>query len=129
MGLKLSRKTGFYGMGSGFRVTINGRPQGSIGNEETKVYELPEDQATGTVQISFSLLKSKPYYYDLRKKPQLHLEVTMNPSVVLVYLFLFVLLLVATQNLLLLAGGLVAFVIFLTVMLRQAFLIKEASEN
>lgn len=128
MGLMISRKTGFYGMGSGFRVTINGKSQGNIRNEETKEYEVPEDQLTGSLQISFSLLKSKPYYYDLRKNPQLQLEVVMNPAVVLIYLFLFVALIFAAWNLLLLIAALAAFAIFLAFMLQQAFLIREVAE-
>lgn len=129
MNLQLTRKTGFYGMGSPFVLLVNGKKYGAIRQGQTKTIQLADTEAQGVIIVKFSILQSTPYYYDVKKTADQELEVVFNPSFVLLYIGLFLLLVVAAAGLVFLVIGLIAYFVFLVMMSRRALVIRPISKE
>lgn len=83
MKIKLTRKTGFYGMGSPIVLWINGKKTRSISNNQSIILEVT---APFTMQITFFWLKS-PIYTVIH--PATNYVVKMNLLLLQLYPFLF----------------------------------------
>lgn len=127
MDLRITRKTGFYGMGSPFSLLINGKKQGGISQGQTKEIPLSDTNTQGEIVVKFSLLQSQPYPYDINKPDSLDLEVVFNPSFVLIYIGLFLALITAMQSVGFLIVGLASYVVFLVFMSRRALVIRPVT--
>lgn len=124
MEINLRRNTGFYGMGSPLKVTINGKTVGSIKHQETKQFQIPED--TADVAVAFYWLKSKSFH--LAKRHSANLEITMNLQMIQFYLVMFVLFLVVPamlKSLWVLVLLLIIYGWLLASFMKQAYQIKE----
>ncbi|MFV0557142.1 MAG: hypothetical protein ACK5MW_00625 [Enterococcus sp.] len=126
MQLKLTRKTGFFGMGSPLVVRITQEQKALLNHQQTVQLELPNQMCT--VQVTFFLLKSPVY--------QVHqttaLEVTMNPKLLLVYLLLFALMFLLPVMVINPWSILVILIFYgcwMRHFFRQAYLIKECEDR
>lgn len=125
MNIRCTRNTGFYGMGSPIEVRKNDEKWFYLSQNETKQVEINE--ASCTIQVKFFFLKSAPFVVS-DQGHTLDLEITMNPTLALVYVILFVgmfLIPVLRLNIVGIVLLLVIYVIFVFSMLNKAYMIKE----
>lgn len=125
MNIRCTRNTGFYGMGSPIEVRKNGEKWIYLTQNQTKDMEI--DDSVCTIQAKFFFLKSVPF--SVRDQGQLiDLEIKMNPTLILVYVILFVGMLmipVLHLNIVGISLLLVIYFIFVFSMLNKAYIIKE----
>ena len=125
MNIRCTRNTGFYGMGSPIEVRKNGKKWIYLTQNQTKDMEI--DDSVCTIQAKFFFLKSVPF--SVRDQGQLiDLEIKMNPTLILVYVILFVGMLmipVLHLNIVGISLLLVIYFIFVFSMLNKAYIIKE----
>lgn len=129
MEVRITRKTGFYGMASSLLVKKNQQKWFSINQGETKTVTISEPEAT--IQVSFFALKSKPITIH-NNQNQLQLEITMNPILVSIYFILFLAIALAAFFRVSLFGVvilLLMYVVYFCVMLKNAYLIKEVNHG
>lgn len=120
MKIRFTRQTGFYGMGSPIQLLVNGEPAVWLNNDQSKELELED---SFTVQVKFYLLKSPIYHIE---KPKTAYLIMMNPKVIRIYLFFFLLFLpLFTRNIVVGLLLLILFIFFLIRGLKEAYLIKE----
>ncbi len=58
MDVRVTRRTGFYGMGSPIQLRINGKKKGQLNHNQSVLLKL---EAPFTMQVSFYWLKSPVY--------------------------------------------------------------------
>ncbi|MGM0217269.1 hypothetical protein [Enterococcus sp. AZ126] len=125
MNIRCTRNTGFYGMGSPIEVRKNGEKWIYLTQNQTKNMEI--EDSVCTIQAKFFFLKSVPFF--VRDQGQLiDLEIMMNPTLILVYVILFVGMLmipVLHLNIVGISLLLVIYFIFVFSMLNKAYIIKE----
>ncbi|MEI5992227.1 hypothetical protein [Enterococcus crotali] len=125
MNIRCTRNTGFYGMGSPIEVLKNDKKWFYLSQNETKQIETNESECT--LQAKFFFLKSAPLVVNDHGHT-IDLEITMNPTLILVYVILFVgMFLIPVLHLNIVGIGLllVIYLIFVFSMLNKAYVIKE----
>ncbi|KAF1302485.1 MULTISPECIES: hypothetical protein [Enterococcus] len=128
MKVRVTRKTGFYGMGSPLKVLLN-KNAFFINHDQTKEQDIPT--ASCSIQVSFYLLKSKVYHFHSQKEV-LDLIIEMNPQMVQIYLAFFILMLflpLMFRSLILSLILILFFFLFLWRFLQKAYVIKEVRNN
>ncbi len=128
MQVEITRHTGFYAMGSPLKVTISGQDDVYLANDSSKTLQLPDGQSYH-LQVSFQWLTSPVYTYEANGQA-VTLEVVMNPALIRIYLFLFVLLLAVpllTHSLWLTLPLILVYFLVLKRLLKQAYLIRQIS--
>lgn len=122
MKIKLTRKTGFYGMGSPIVLWINGKKTRSINNNQSITFEVT---APFTMQITFFGLKSPVY---TATHPAASYVVEMNLLLLQLYPFLFFaggLSAVYMQRLIYSLLVILVMIAFFFYIKNQAYIIKE----
>lgn len=125
MMIRCTRNTGFYGMGSPIEIKKEQKKWFYLSQNQTKQVEL--DEMKCTIQAQFYFLKSAPYVV-VDKGQLIELEITMNPTLLLVYVILFVgMFLIPVLHLSLWGIMLLVIIYFSFVfsMLNKAYIIKE----
>lgn len=125
MELQVTRNTGFYGMGSAIELTKNGQKWLVINNNQTR--KIKVNEAEIILQAKFFFLKSNQLIVKNTGKP-IQLEITMNPTLLSVYVLFFILMLLIPIIRFSITGSLVlltTYFIFLFSMLSKAYTIKE----
>lgn len=82
MDVRVTRRTGFYGMGSPIQLRINGKKKGQLNHNQSVLLKL---EAPFTMQVSFYWLKS-PVYNNASVQRILH----YNESLIVTDLSLFI---------------------------------------
>ena len=129
MEVQITRKTGFYGMGSPLLVKKNQKSWFSIQQNQTKIVEVTESEAI--IQVSFFALKSKPFKI-YPTESVLQLEIIMNPALISIYLILFFAIALSAFLKLSILGVLillVMYIIFFFFMLKQAYIVQEVGHG
>ena len=124
MEVRVTRKTGFYGMGSPIKVILNDKTF-MLNHEQSKTLTITEE--TCSIQVSFYLLKSKVYRFQPQKEP-LDLIIQMNPKMIQIYLILFGFMLLMPLLLRSIAVSILLIVLFIGFLLKflhQAYIVKE----
>lgn len=83
MDVRVTRRTGFYGMGSPIQLRINGKKKGQLNHNQSVLLKL---EAPFTMQVSFYWLKSPVYTIT---HPSKGYFITMNLLLLQIYPFLF----------------------------------------
>ena len=125
MKIRCTRNTGFYGMGSPIEIRKNNEKWFYLGQNETKEVKLEESECT--IQARFFFLKSMPITVS-NQNQTIDLEITMNPTLILIYVILFVGMFLIPVLQLNIAGVLlllVLYFVFVFSMLNKAYIIKE----
>ncbi|MBP2100037.1 hypothetical protein [Enterococcus rivorum] len=125
MEIQVTRNTGFYGMGSAIELTKNGQKWIAINNNQTKKIEVSEAEVI--LQASFFFMKSNKLLIKNTGNP-VKIEITMNPMLISVYLFFFLVMLLLPIIHFSILGILLLFVfyfLFLFSMLGKAYVVKE----
>ena len=131
MELQLTRRTGFYGMGSPLEVMQGKKRIAAINHQQTIFLALAEQTP---IRVRMFFLESQPFQLP-QGQSALKLEVVMNPALKRVYigfylsLFLMIgglgLLSISLYSLLFVGVYLVAYFVFVLIYLKKAYLIKE----
>ncbi|MBO0422984.1 hypothetical protein [Enterococcus plantarum] len=125
MNIRCTRNTGFYGMGSPIEIRRNDIKWFYLSHNETKQVETNEMECT--IQAAFFFMKSTPITVrDLGQTVEL--EVTMNPTLISIYVILFtgmLLVPVLHLNIFGIILLLVVYFIFVLSILNKAYVIKE----
>lgn len=125
MEFQVTRKTGFYGMGSAIELTKNGQKWLFINHNQTKKLTLSEPEFL--LQAKFFFLKSNKLVVKNTGKP-VQIELTMNPALGLMYLLFFIcFFLMSLLHFSILGSSvvLVCYFVFLFSILNNAYVIKE----
>lgn len=125
MNIRCTRNTGFYGMGSPIEIKKDQKKWFYLNQNQTKQVELTEEKCT--IQAQFFFLKSAPFTVD-NQDQMIELEVTMNPTLILVYVILFIgmfLIPVLHLSIFGIVLLLILYFIFVFSMLNRAYIIKE----
>ncbi|WP_207694943.1 hypothetical protein DOK67_0002758 [Enterococcus sp. DIV0212c] len=125
MNIRCTRNTGFYGMGSPIEIKKNDKKWIYLSQNESKQIEIDEEKCT--IQASFFFLKSAPYTV-IDTGQVIELEITMNPSLILVYVILFIgmlLIPILHLNILGIMALLIIYFGFVFSMLNKAYVVKE----
>ncbi|MBO0472660.1 hypothetical protein JZO86_02910 [Enterococcus ureasiticus] len=125
MNIRCTRNTGFYGMGSPIEVMKNNKKWFYLSQNETKQVKIEETECT--IQAKFFFLKSAPFLV-VDQGQTVDLEITMNPTLLLIYVILFIgmfLIPVLHLNIIGILLLLVIYFIFVFSMLNKAYVIKE----
>ncbi|MBM7688741.1 hypothetical protein BCR24_08595 [Enterococcus ureilyticus] len=125
MMIRCTRNTGFYGMGSPIEIKKEQKKWFYLSQNQTKQVEL--DEMKCTIQAQFSFLKSAPFTVE-DSGQLIELEITMNPTLIVVYVILFVGMFMIPVLHLSLWGILllmILYFIFVFFMLNKAYIIKE----
>lgn len=125
MELQVTRKTGFYGMGSAISLTKNGQYWFSINHNQVKQLNVSENEMTIQAKLFFFKSKNKI----IKNKGNLvSLEITMNPRMVFAYVLFFIFMMFLPIIGFSFIGILVLFAlyaVFLFSMVNRAYVIKE----
>lgn len=131
MELELTRRTGFYGMGSPLEIMQGKKRIAAINHQQTIFLALAEQTP---IRVRMFFLESQPFQLP-QGQSALKLEVVMNPALKRVYigfylsLFLMIgglsLLSISLYSLLFVGVYLVAYFVFVLIYLKKAYLIKE----
>ena len=131
MELQLTRRTGFYGMGSPLEVMQGKKRIAAINHQQTIFLALAEQTP---IRVRMFFLESQPFQLP-QGQSALKLEVVMNPALKRIYigfylsLFLMIgglgLLSISLYSLLFVGVYLVAYFVFVLIYLKKAYLIKE----
>lgn len=131
MELQLTRRTGFYGMGSPLEVMQGKKRIAAINHQQTIFLALAEQTP---IRVRMFFLESQPFQLP-KGQSALKLEVVMNPALKRIYigfylsLFLMMgvlgLLSISLYSLLFVGVYLVAYFVFVFIYLKKAYLIKE----
>lgn len=131
MELQLTRRTGFYGMGSPLEIMQGKKRIAAINHQQTIFLALAEQTP---IRVRMFFLESQPFQLP-QGQSALKLEVVMNPALKRVYigfylsLFLMIgglsLLSISLYSLLFVGVYLVAYFVFVLIYLKKAYLIKE----
>ncbi|MFB5510714.1 hypothetical protein [Enterococcus casseliflavus] len=131
MEIELTRRTGFYGMGSPLEIMQGKKRIAAINHQQTIFLALAEQTP---IRVRMFFLESQPFQLP-QGQSALKLEVVMNPALKRVYigfylsLFLMIgglsLLSISLYSLLFVGVYLVAYFIFVLIYLKKAYLIKE----
>lgn len=131
MELQLTRRTGFYGMGSPLEVMQGKKRIAAINHQQTIFLGLAEQTP---IRVRMFFLESQPFHLP-KDQSALKLEVVMNPALKRIYigfylsLFLMMgvlgLLSISLYSLLFVGVYLVAYFVFVLIYLKKAYLIKE----
>ncbi|MCX4166912.1 hypothetical protein [Enterococcus casseliflavus] len=131
MELQLTRRTGFYGMGSPLEVMQGKKRIAAINHQQTIFLGLAEQTP---IRVRMFFLESQPFHLP-KDQSALKLEVVMNPALKRIYigfylsLFLMMgvlgLLSISLYSLLFAGVYLVAYFVFVLIYLKKAYLIKE----
>ena len=131
MELQLTRRTGFYGMGSPLEVMQGKKRITAINHQQTIFLALAEQTP---IRVHMFFLESQPFQLP-KGQSALKLEVVMNPALKRIYigfylsLFLMMgvlgLLSISLYSLLFVGVYLVAYFVFVLIYLKKAYLIKE----
>ena len=131
MELQLTRRTGFYGMGSPLEVMQGKKRIAAIIHQQTIFLALAEQTP---IRVRMFFLESQPFQLP-KGQSALKLEVVMNPALKRIYigfylsLFLMMgvlgLLSISLYSLLFVGVYLVAYFVFVLIYLNKAYLIKE----
>lgn len=131
MELQLTRRTGFYGMGSPLEVMQGKKRIAAINHQQTIFLALAEQTP---IRVRMFFLESQPFQLP-KGQSALKLEVVMNPALKRIYigfylsLFLMMgvlgLLSISLYSLLFVGVYLVAYFVFVLIYLKKAYLIKE----
>ena len=129
MELQLTRRTGFYGMGSPLEIMQGKKRIAAINHQQTIFLALAEQTP---IRVRMFFLESQPFQLP---KGQSALKVVMNPALKRIYigfylsLFLMMgvlgLLSISLYSLLFVGVYLVAYFVFVLIYLKKAYLIKE----
>ncbi|EOH98668.1 hypothetical protein UAW_01264 [Enterococcus haemoperoxidus ATCC BAA-382] len=125
MNIRCTRNTGFYGMGSPIEIRKNDKKWFYLSHNEIKQVEIDETECT--IQAKFFFLKSAPFAVSDQGRI-VDLEITMNPTLILIYVILFIGMFLIPLLHLNIIGILLLFVlyfIFVFSMLNKAYVIKE----
>ncbi|WP_206912129.1 hypothetical protein IGL98_001727 [Enterococcus sp. DIV0840] len=125
MNIRCTRNTGFYGMGGPIEVMKNNKKWFYLSQNETKQVKIEETECT--IQANFFFLKSAPFLV-VDQGQTVDLEITMNPTLLLIYVILFIgmfLIPVLHLNIIGILLLLVIYFIFVFSMLNKAYVIKE----
>ncbi|WP_086347442.1 hypothetical protein [Candidatus Enterococcus clewellii] len=129
MNVHVTRRTGFYGMATPIEVLKNGERWFMIANNSQKTLNVTENQVE--VQVRFYFMKSEVLYLKNDASDK-ELEITMNPVLVSNYLVFFLLMLLIPLVGVSIAGilfVLLLYFIFLFLMLKKAYVIKEIDDG
>lgn len=131
MELQLTRRTGFYGMGSPLEIMQGKKRIAAINHQQTIFLALAEQTP---IRVRMFFLESQPFQLP-QGQSALKLEVVMNPELKRIYigfylsLFLMIgglgLLSISLYSLLFVGVYLVAYFVFVLIYLKKAYLIKE----
>lgn len=131
MELQLTRRTGFYGMGSPLEVMQGKKRIAAINHQQTIFLALAEQTP---IRVRMFFLESQPFQLP-KGQSALKLEVVMNPALKRIYigfylsLFLMMgvlgLLSISLYSLLFVGVYLVAYFVFVLIYLKKVYLIKE----
>lgn len=131
MELQLTRRTGFYGMGSPLEIMQGKKRIAAINHQQTIFLALAEQTP---IRVRMFFLESQPFQLP-QGQSALKLEVVMNPALKRVYigfylsLFLMIgvlgLLSISLYSLIFVGVYLVAYFVFVLIYLKKAYLIKE----
>ncbi|MBF0009463.1 hypothetical protein HAX40_00540 [Enterococcus casseliflavus] len=131
MELELTRRTGFYGMGSPLEIMQGKKRIAAINHQQTIFLALAEQTP---IRVRMFFLESQPFQLP-QGQSALKLEVVMNPALKRVYigfylsLFLMIgvlgLLSISLYSLIFVGVYLVAYFVFVLIYLKKAYLIKE----
>ena len=131
MELQLTRRTGFYGMGSTLEIMQGKKRIAAINHQQTIFLALAEQTP---IRVRMFFLESQPFQLP-QGQSALKLEVVMNPALKRIYigfyisLFLMIgglgLLSISLYSLLFVGVYLVAYFVFVLIYLKKAYLIKE----
>ncbi|MFS1032108.1 hypothetical protein ACFC9G_09170 [Enterococcus casseliflavus] len=131
MELQLTRRTGFYGMGSPLEVMQGKKRIAAINHQQTIFLALAEQTP---IRVRMFFLESQTFQLP-KGQSALKLEVVMNPALKRIYigfylsLFLMMgvlgLLSISLYSLLFVGVYLVAYFVFVLIYLKKAYLIKE----
>lgn len=131
MELQLTRRTGFYGMGSPLEVMQGKKRIAAINHQQTIFLALAEQTP---IRVRMFFLESQPFHLP-KGQSALKLEVVMNPALKRIYigfylsLFLMMgvlgLFSISLYSLLFVGVYLVAYFVFVLIYLKKAYLIKE----
>ena len=131
MELQLTRRTGFYGMGSPLEIMQGKKRIAAINHQQTIFLALAEQTP---IRVRMFFLESQPFQLP-QGQSALKLEVVMNPALKRIYigfylsLFLMIgglgLLSISLYSLLFVGVYLVAYFVFVLIYLKKAYLIKE----
>ncbi|MGF2167573.1 hypothetical protein ACQUEQ_04080 [Enterococcus casseliflavus] len=131
MELQLTRRTGFYGMGSRLEIMQGKKRIAAINHQQTIFLALAEQTP---IRVRMFFLESQPFQLP-QGQSALKLEVVMNPALKRIYigfylsLFLMIgglgLLSISLYSLLFVGVYLVAYFVFVLIYLKKAYLIKE----
>ncbi|MFV0559549.1 MAG: hypothetical protein ACK5NA_02410 [Enterococcus sp.] len=125
MKLRMTRDTGFYGMGSPLQIVIDGKVAAHINHQEVKEIQLEDQPAT--IQVKFYFLKSPVYQLD-PSVPIKSYTIVMNLQLVRIYILLFlamILLPFLFRSLLFVLIFLVGYIILFSRMMGKAYVLKE----
>lgn len=125
MKIRCTRNTGFYGMGSPIEIKKDDEKWFYLSQNQTKQVEV--EAAECTIQAKFFFLKSVPFKV-IDQGHIIDLEITMNPTLIFVYVILFVgmfLIPVLYLNVIGILLLLIIYFIFVFSMLSKAYVIKE----
>lgn len=135
MELQLTRRTGFYGMGSPLEIMQGKKRIAAINHQQTIFLALAEQTP---IRVRMFFLESQPFQLP-QGQSALKLEVVMNPALKRIYigfyisLFLMIgglgLLSISLYSLLFVGVYLVAYFVFVLIYLKKAYLIKEVSHG
>lgn len=131
MELQLTRRTGFYGMGSPLEVMQGKKRIAAINHQQTIFLELAEQTP---IRVRMFFLESQPFQLP-QGQSALKLEIVMNPTLKRLYigfylsLFLMMgvlgLFSISLYSLLFVGVYLVAYFVFVLIYLKKTYLIKE----
>lgn len=125
MKVSLTRKTGFFGMGSPLKVFKNGEQVFLLNNDQTK--EIAASEEAINLDVKFSFLKSETVQIDNNAEEK-QLQVKINPNILKLYMSLFTLIFILPiifKSWELGVGILAIYIIFVAVMSRKFYVIEE----
>lgn len=125
MKVSLTRKTGFFGMGSPLKVFKNGEQVFLLNNDQTREIDASEEAIN--LDVKFSFLKSETVQIDNNAEEK-QLQVKINPNILKLYMSLFTLIFILPiifKSWELGVGILAIYIIFVAVMSRKFYVIEE----
>lgn len=125
MKVTLTRKTGFFGMGSPLKVFKDGQQLFLLSSDEVKEFEVTEE--TFNLDVKFSFLKSETIQIS-NDSEERNLQVSINPNILKLYMSLFTLIFILPiifKSWELGVGILAIYIIFVAVMSRKFYVIEE----
>lgn len=125
MKVSLTRKTGFFGMGSPLKVNKNGEQLFLLTSDETK--EIETSESSLNLDVKFSFLKSETVQIDNNAEEK-NLQVKINPNILKLYMSLFTLIFILPvifKSWELGVGILAIYIVFVAVMSRKFYVIEE----